>query len=239
MNLNTKTLQEQKQEIVYKTKQVSKTRTFLLLVSLTSLGIVGRVAFQTIPSVEPILPLAVALSFFHDWKKGMVSGTSAFFLSNFFVWGFQGPWTFFQCLGIGIASIFAGYLSKISKRKSLFFFSLIIGTVFYEVAVNFGSFLFFPWALTLGLPYLLASIPFGAIHLTSSLGFGSIAYAFKDKIQDIWEEDEVLSVWYSNNSPPGGSGLGKITRSISNRKDERFFNYRLRNEKVSEDSHSR
>lgn len=197
MLLKTKPLQI----VSYQTKQISKLKSILLLLTITSLGVLGRVAFQWIPSVEPIIPLTIALAFYHDWKKGAVCGTIGFFISNFFVWGFQGPWTIFQCLGAVAAALAGGLTSKISKRKSLFFTSLILGAISYEIIINLGSFIFFPWALLIGLPYLLAAIPFGFIHIVSTIGFGSIFYAFHDKLQDIWRE-EVLTVWYSDNSNP-------------------------------------
>ena len=188
-----------KLNVSYDTKQISLFKYVLLIAGFSAVGILGRSAFQWIPSVEPILPMAISLSFLKDWRKGSLVGVSSFFASNFFVWGFQGPWTIFQCAGVYVACIFSDYVSKISNKRSLFFSSLVLGTLIYELFVNVGSFLFFPWAVSIGIVYLVAAVPFGLIHIASSIGFGSIAYAFREKIRHVWEE-EVLSVGAFDNS---------------------------------------
>lgn len=226
MVLKTRLLQGQVQEVIYKTKEISKSKMLLILSSLIGLGVLGRVVFQWVPSVEPIVPLAVGLAFFHDWKKASVLGVSAFFVSNFFVWGFQGPWTVFQCLGAGVAALFGGLFSKISKGEKSFFLSLVVGTIFYEIIVNIGSFVFFPWALLIGIPYILAALPFGAIHIASSIGFGSIVYAFRDNLQNVWTE-EVFSVRYSTDSDSNSDSQYKLTKRIRKWGNKYTVDYRL------------
>jgi len=194
---------QQKTEVTCKTKRISKSKSLLILAALTSLGILGRAAFQWVPSVEPILPLAVTLGFYYNWKHGFGCGASGFFLSNFLVWGLQGPWTIFQCLGAGVAGATGGFLGRLSKNKKMFFLSLLIGTIFYEIIVNIGSLTFFPWGLLFGPAFFVAAIPFGIIHIFSSIGFGSIFYAFREKLKELYEnsrELEILRTWYSDNS---------------------------------------
>ncbi|MCD6367758.1 MAG: hypothetical protein J7L45_01595 [Candidatus Aenigmarchaeota archaeon] len=195
MKLKTK----QVQVLSYKTRQVSASKYIVLLSLLTALGVLGRVMFQWMPSVEPIVPLAVAVSFFGGKKEGAFLGVSGFFISNFFVWGFQGPWTLFQCIGAGGAGFIGGLMSKVSNKRSMFFTSLVLGTIFYEVVVNLGSFVYFPWALIATVPYLMSSLPFGVVHIVSSIGFGSMFYAFRDKLRCIWKE-EVLVARVGNNT---------------------------------------
>ncbi|MFH1294629.1 MAG: hypothetical protein ABIH90_01655, partial [Candidatus Aenigmatarchaeota archaeon] len=83
-------------------KQGVALSSILKLAALTSLGVMGRVALQWIPSVEPIVPLAIVVSFFLGYKYGVSSGMGAFYASNFLVWGGQGPWTIFQVVGTGV-----------------------------------------------------------------------------------------------------------------------------------------
>lgn len=158
----------------------STARKLAIFTGLTASGIAGRVALQHIPSVEPIVPMAVALGFYTGARYGAFSGASAFYASNFLVWGAHGPWTLFQVLGAGAAGATGGVFSKFSSGRTGFFASLVVGTLFFEFAVNMGSLVY---GMGLNPAYLLAALPFGAIHVASSIGFGSILYGFKDKIR--------------------------------------------------------
>jgi len=219
--------ESEKVSLSYESKEISITQQILLISALTALGVFGRAVFQWIPSVEPILPMAVALSFFKDWKRGSLVGVSSFFASNFFVWGWQGPWTIFQCLGVYLACLFSGYLSKLSTKKYFFFGSLVLGTIIYEISVNLGSVLFFPWSIGVLPLFLMASLPFGLIHIISSIGFGSIAYAFKGKIRDVWEK-EVLNIRYFVNTGVNSNSIIKHTSGIKRRKNKYFIGNRER-----------
>lgn len=187
-------------KVVYETKTESKLKMAAVTAAVASVSILGRIALQGVPSVEPILPLAIGLGFYYNWKYGFSAGASAFFVSNFFVWGFQGPWTIFQCLGAGLGASSGDLISKLAgkekKGKKLFFLSLILGTGLYELTVNLGSLIYFPWALSLGPVYLLAAVPFAVIHLFSSFGFGSIVHALRSKLKQLGSRDqlEVLRV---------------------------------------------
>lgn len=139
---------------------------------LTSLGVVGRVALQWNPSVETVLPFAIAAGFYGGARHGFASGASGFFVTNFLIWGGQGPWTVFQCLGAGLGAASAAYFAKASTSGKSFTAALIVGTVIFEIAVNSGSLLYMPF----GLASLAAALPFAAVHLASSLSFGAIIY---------------------------------------------------------------
>ncbi len=150
---------------------------------LTAAGIAGRVALQHIPSVETVLPMAVAAGFFYGSRYGFASGASGFFVTNFLVWGGQGPWTVFQVLGAGLAGASGGVLGRISSRPEAFFLSLVSGTVMFEAVVNFSASVYTQWALASPLTYLAASLPFVGIHIASSIGFGSIIYGIDGKLE--------------------------------------------------------
>lgn len=181
--------------LIFTTKVDSKLKIAAVTAAVASLSIMGRVALQSVPSVEPILPLAIGLGFYYDWKYGVSAGASAFFVSNFFVWGFQGPWTIFQCLGAGLGAASGDLVSKVSgsnkKGKKMFFLSLVTGTALYELTVNLSSLIYFPWGLSLGPVYFLAAVPFAAIHLVSSFGFGSIIYALRAKLKQFSGRDKL------------------------------------------------
>lgn len=139
---------------------------------LTSVGVLGRVALQWNPSVETVLPLAVAAGFYGGTRHGLASGAAGFFATNFLIWGGQGPWTVFQCLGAGLGAASAAYFGKVSTSGKSFAAALISGTLIFEIFVNAGSLLYMPF----GTASLAAALPFAGIHLASSLSFGAIIY---------------------------------------------------------------
>ncbi|MDO8627580.1 MAG: hypothetical protein Q7K42_03890 [Candidatus Diapherotrites archaeon] len=160
----------------------SEVKSFAKFVGLFAIAVSGRVALQYVPSVEPIIPLAIIAGLMFGAKEGFSLGAGAYVASNFFVWGLQGPWTLFQALGAGIPGFAAGLFGKFKKPNSNDVVLLsIAGTVFFEALMNLsGS--FFGIGLFLGilnLPlYFLTSLPFSATHIVSNIvfakGFGGI-----------------------------------------------------------------
>lgn len=139
---------------------------------LTAIGVGGRVALQWNPSLETVLPFAVAAGFYGGTKHGFVSGAAGFLLTNFLIWGGQGPWTVFQCLGAGLGAGSAAFFGRVSTGFKSFTAALLTATLIFEVFVNAGSLLYMPF----GAASLFAAIPFIAVHFASSLSFGSIIY---------------------------------------------------------------
>ncbi len=167
----------------------------LLLISLlTSLGVAGRVALQFIPSVEPLTSMSIFLGFLFGPIYGFISGVSGFYASNFLVWGGQGPWTIFQCLGAGLAGFIGGIFGKLGKKSRIkFLISTFIGITVYEIiiTVSMGAMFLFPMLLV----YILTSIPFSLVHLGSSLGFSLSFYELKENIgkwRGGWIERKIL-----------------------------------------------
>lgn len=166
-----------------KIKQESLTQSITKLALLTSIGVLGRVALQGIPSVEPLIPLSIAIGYFYGAKYGVSSGVSGFFASNFLVWGGQGPWTIFQCIGTGLAALTGAIFGKIKHSRSMFLLATLIGTILFELSVNTW------WLITFGLfsiPLtLITSLPFSLVHIVSSLGFSMILYESRDKVSNV------------------------------------------------------
>jgi len=190
-------LKQEKIVLVAQKTKYSLTRLALLTTLLTAAGVAGRVAFQFIPSVEPLTPLAILLGFFVGPVAGFFSGASGFFASNFLVWGGQGYWTIFQCVGAGVAGLIGGLFGKFFRFNERFFgnrfskkelFAALaataIGITLYETIVTLGTgavaTLFNPALLLL---YAVTSIPFSLVHLASSLGFATALYEFKEQLK--------------------------------------------------------
>ena len=153
-------------------------RKALLLVTLTGISVIGRIVLQGVPSVETITPFSILSGFILGPVYGFVAGVSGFYASNYFVFGGQGPWTIFQCLGAGLAGLLAGLIGKIKKSYELFMLSSGIGIVIYEIMVNLG------WSLMFGpsmiIFFFITSLPFSVMHFLSTLVFASIFWKFKD-----------------------------------------------------------
>ncbi len=156
-------------------------------VGLTASGVIGRVALQHVPSVEPLIAVAAATGFYFGTKEGVLAGTTGYYISNFLVFGGQGPWTVFQVLGAGAAGLTGSVFGRFFEGRTAFFTSVIIGVTVYEILVNIGS-LSFAAFTGLGVSYLLSALPFSLTHLASTIGFGLILYGAKEKI-GLYRED--------------------------------------------------
>lgn len=148
---------------------------------LTAAGVAGRVALQHIPSVQPLIAVAAATGFYFGTREGMIAGGTGFYISNFLVYGGQGPWTVFQVVGAAAAGASGGFFGKVSEVKYAFFSSALVGVIAYELVVNIGS-LGFASFTGIGLSYLASAAPFTLTHVASTLGFGLILYGSKERI---------------------------------------------------------
>lgn len=177
---------EPEDQTVYREEDSSDSLTeWKAATAAVGLGIAGRAALQGIPSVETVTPLAIASGYYLGWRKGLYVGAAGFFISNFLVWGGQGPWTVFQILAAASAGIIGAGFSGIGKSRYSFFSSILAGTLAYETVINLGSVVYTPWAIGSPLPYFSAAVPFALIHLTSSVGFGGVLYGFDDSLERI------------------------------------------------------
>jgi len=167
-------------------------KSLLLLAAFTISAIAGRVALQHVPSVESVTPFSILAGFILGPIYGFITGAAGFYTSNFFVWGGQGPWTIFQCLGAGLAGFIAGLMGKMWKGAKkisgkelsgfkLYMLAVVIGICVYELIVDIGGALIF--YSFLGIPaYIVTSLPFSAAHLFSGIGFCAALWKFREKL---------------------------------------------------------
>jgi len=153
-------------------KQLQNTRLLeiILLGSFIIVSGLGRVAMQGIPSVEPIIFFSVLAGWLFGSKKGFLVGSSSLFLSNFFVFGGQGPWTVFQMAAFGTAGFLGGLLRKKATLLECFLV-MIIATLVFEIIVDIGSIIYNPASIFTA---FLLGLPFLAIHVVSN-GIFSLA----------------------------------------------------------------
>lgn len=193
-------------ESVLKAKRKSEIRGLAIFLAALGAAILGRVALQWVPSVEPIIPIAVAIGMIYGAKEGFMLGSSAYIISNFFVWGLQGPWTIFQAIGAGIAGCLGGIFGRSKKNtwKDLVIWS-VIGTVLFEILVTFAGFGMGIGLLGSGfwlflLPvYFATSLPFMLAHIGTNVAFARL-FAPLLKLRRKDEEIKVVSIVRSSGS---------------------------------------
>lgn len=173
---------------VQKQLQLLKLREWLVVMGFVFGGAALRVPMQAIPSAEPITFFAILAGWLFGKKKGFLTGAAAGYLSNFFMFGGQGPWSIFQMLGWGIAGFLGGFIRNIKPSKNYFVFWLkailpvlmiaVIGTLIFEVIMNLSWVFFFPYSI---FALFLSGLPFLFIHLISNIIF-SLFLPFARKI---------------------------------------------------------
>lgn len=163
-----KTKQKQKQEQVQETRTKPMTRFVLNSIALSAIGIFGRAAFQTIPSIEPLLALGIVACYVGGAKYAIPMAGS-YFSSNFFVYGGPGPWAIFQAMGMFFAGLMA---TSFRRTKKPLAYALVAGTIVFEICVN-SSWIFLTGINSLFFAFVPA-IPFSIVHLSSTVGFGML-----------------------------------------------------------------
>lgn len=140
-----------------KSTTISKENTGVLV--LLIVAVVGRLVLVSVPSVEPVIPLAVYAAVTSGGIAGFVVGAFGYILSNVFLGGVFNVWTFWQALGGGIPALFAAlYKEKITP--GLYVSLVIVATIFFEIVVTLGTYF--------DLSYLASSVPYTVVHIASN-----------------------------------------------------------------------
>ncbi|HIH32668.1 MAG TPA: ECF transporter S component [Candidatus Diapherotrites archaeon] len=226
MKEKTQTVQLQKrQEVLEKIAKLVKqgkakkeTKELLFFLALLSAAILGRVALQYVPSVEPIIPFAILAGLLFGMKEGFMLGGSAYIISNFFIWGLQGPWTIFQALGAAVPGAFAGFYGKTRKIGAKEFILLAVaGTLFFETLMNVsGAFMGIGLIGALGiftLPlYFAASLPFSLVHTVTNAGFARLLVPLLSK----WRRNDEFKIVSVSKLDSGKHSSVRLYKSESN-----------------------
>ncbi len=165
---------------VQKQLQMLKLKQWLVVIGFVFGGAALRIPMQAVPSAEPITFFAILAGWLFGKKKGFVTGVAAGYMSNFFMFGGQGPWSLFQALGWGIAGFLGGFIRNIKPSKNYFMYwaraiipVLIIGvisTLVFDTIMNVSWVLFMPYSI---FALFLSGLPFLLIHLVSNVIFAS------------------------------------------------------------------
>jgi len=184
-------MQSLKQTLVTKQKQSLLQRLLsqqLQIISLKELLLMSgfvigasalRAGMQFLPSVEPITFFAVLSGWLFGRTKGFAVGASSLYVSNFFVFGGQGPWTIVQALSFGIAGWLGGLASK--RLRYVEAIGYMLGaTIVFEIIMNVFSGMFFGGNVLLA--FFTGSL-FAGFHLISNLVFALLLPSAGRQIQ--------------------------------------------------------
>ena len=164
----------QKQVLILRLEEILVLSTFIVG------GVLGRALMQALPSIEPITFFAVLAGALFGKNKGAVAGATSWYLSNFFVFGGQGPWTIIQMLSGAFAGYLGGFLStKAGYLKTILV--MIAATVFFELVMNISSGFFFGFGIIVS---FMSAIPFMIAHIVSNTSFACMIPRLKKTIQE-------------------------------------------------------
>ena len=108
------------------------------------------------------------------------------YISNFLVFGGQGPWTFTQVLAYGLIGFLGGFLRKKSGMLETMLLAFV-GTMAMQIILNIG------WAALIGFNFFaatLTALPFTIIHVLSNTIFAAFLPKAKKVIYDAGKFNE-------------------------------------------------
>ena len=165
---------------------ILKLEQYLLVITLITTAVLGRILLQPFPSIEPITVLAILAGSLFGIRKGALVGASSWYLSNFFMFGGQGPWTLVHIANGIIAGALGGLLlKKPTVIKSII--TITLATIIFELSINLMSGLLF-YGLIVS---FITAIPFAITHLISNIAFGSSLPKLKTTILKKGKLDEI------------------------------------------------
>jgi len=134
------------------------------MITFITAAVLGRIVLQGFPSVEPITFFTILAGSLLGWKKGLTTGASAWYLSNFFMFGGQGPWTIVHIASGAITGLLAGFFLYKKTTLPRVLTITIITTILFELSINTMSGLLFFGLI----PSFLSAIPFTITHIISN-----------------------------------------------------------------------
>ena len=141
-----------------------------------AVAVVGRIFLMPVPSVEPIIPIALLVAVSYGIDSGILVGVLGYLLSNAFT-GYFGEWSIFQMIAGGVAVCAIYFRPKGFKTNIDLVWLALIGTVLYEMVINiFGGGL--AGSGLLDLEGWMTAIPFSATHIIANVVFATLLSGF-------------------------------------------------------------
>jgi len=151
------------------------TRQLALIVALSALAGLSRVPFGGLPSVQPTTFIILYTGYVFGPFTGCVVGSTAAWISNFFMIQGQGPWTIWQMFAWGLVGLSAGSFRFIAVSRARFFL-LMLGILWgflFGWIMNFWVWLTFSYPLSFKtwLSVNVASFWFDVTHSVNNVIF--------------------------------------------------------------------
>ena len=175
-----KTSQKLALHALQKQLQLIELKEWLMVLSFIFGAALLRVPMQAVPSAEPLTFFAILAGWLFGKKKGFLTGASSLYVSNFLVFGGQGPWTLFQAISFGIAGFLGGFLRKKSTIIEVLVI-VLLATVAFEIIMNVFSSFFFAGNIFLA---FFTAIPFITVHIVSNSIFAVFLPKMKNYIYE-------------------------------------------------------
>lgn len=145
------------------------------LALLIALCVVGRMAFQWLPNVQPITVVLMLITIHSSWLDGCLVATGSILVSNIFLG--MGPWTIAQILSYMFVISFVAsgkYFiekGKFKKKGRMLAYTLIS----FLAGILYGFVISVITAFMLGIAhfwvYYLQGISFDVLHALGNVGF--------------------------------------------------------------------
>ena len=179
-----------------KQKQVLELKEWLVMLGFIGIASLLRIPMQVLPNVEPLTFFAILAGWLFGRKKGFLVGVSSIYISNFLVFGGQGPWTFTQVIAYGLIGFLGGFLRKKSGMLETMLLAFV-GTMAMQIILNIG------WAALIGFNFfaaMLTALPFTIVHVLSNTIFAAFLPKAKKVIYDAgkFNEKELCDAYINN-----------------------------------------
>ncbi|WP_339146539.1 ECF transporter S component [Sutcliffiella sp. BMC8] len=155
------------------------TKKIALLGMLIALCVVGRIAFASVPNVQPVTAIIIICAFWMGPLSGVILAVGTTFATNL-VLG-TGLWTFTQIFAWSVIGLVSGALGIWFKKVPVFILSLYAGLcgLFFGLVLSIQNMVVggFPF-----LPYYLAGLPFDINHAIGNVVFFIVLYPILSRL---------------------------------------------------------
>ncbi|MGN8647103.1 ECF transporter S component [Gracilibacillus sp. HCP3S3_G5_1] len=151
----------------------------LTLISLlAAVCIVGRLAFQFLPNIQPVTAIIIISGAMLGVLPAICIAIITTYITNLFLG--MGIWTIWQMIGWVVIGIFAGIIGKYTREKQMMYLTIFafVAAFIYGLIVNLGTFTFAGNFIA----YYLAGLSFDLIHAVGNVIFMLLLYPVLNRI---------------------------------------------------------
>lgn len=155
----------QKQVQLVSQKEETLQKQLFKMAGLMAAATAARVGLQALPFLEPVTLATLLAGTLWGRKKGMKFGAGIMFLSNFAVFGGNGPWTLLQCIGMAIVGGIGAKVMLTSRKSAMV--AAAMATTVYDLITNML------WVAVVGPAALVSAVPVYLAHLATNVAMAA------------------------------------------------------------------